>query len=66
MKVDSKKIKKGAAAVGLMLVQELLQKLGSWAISKCSEALTQKKNSIENSGTEIASQNSQDSDKTKV
>lgn len=55
MKVDSKKIKKGAASVGLMLGQELLQKLGSWVISKCSEALTQKKNSIENSGMKITS-----------
>jgi len=66
MKFDSDKLKKGAASLGLIVGQELLQKFGNWLMSKCSEAIDKKKNSIKNSGTEIASQNSQDSDKTKA
>ena len=64
--MDSKKIKNGFATVGLSLVEQLLPKAVSWASSKFSEVLNKKKNSIKNSEMETASQNSQDSDKTKV
>lgn len=64
--MDSKKIKNGFAMFGLSLVEPLLQKAGSWVLSKCSEVVNKKKNSIKNSEMETASQNSQDSDKTKV
>lgn len=62
MKVKSEDIKKNLASIGMLVLQQLV----SAGASKFSEFLDKKKNSIKNSGTEIASQNSQDSDKTKV
>lgn len=66
MKVDSKKFKDNLAAAGLAFAAELLQKVGAWGVSKLSETLDKKKNSIKNSGTESSSQNSQESDKAKT